>query len=493
MQPNVKKNYIYRLFYEVLILITPFITTPYVSRVLGADGVGIYSYTHSIITYFMLFGALGTTGYGSREIARNRDDKTVASKLFWEIELMTVLTVSICLFVWIFVIVFSTKYRMYYIALIPFLLSTMFDISWFFTGYERVKNIVIRNSAVRILGIILLFIFVKQKSDVLIYCIINSAVALLGNLSMWMYLPGMLVKTDMKSLRFRHHFHETLIYFIPTIATSIYTVLDKTLIGIITGSEFQNGYYEQATKVIKIVKSVVFVAVNSVMGARISYLFANNKIDEIKRRIRRSMDFIYLLGFGATFGIIGVAKTFVPLFFGKGYDPVVNLLYLMVPLILIIGTSNCLGQQYFTPSGQRKRSAKIIVLGSIVNLIMNLLLIPRFAANGATIASLFAEGVITYFYVHMSGGYMTWKYLWEFTWKRLISGIIMCVIVYQLGFIGLNHKVLLVLVQVLSGALVYICILWILNDGMLKELIQIAVNVIKKFLKKTGRKTEEKS
>ncbi len=483
-QPSLKKNYLYRVFYEVLILLTPFITTPYVSRVLGPDGVGIYSYTHSIVMYFMLFAALGTAGYGAREIARARDDKDKSSKLFWEIELMTIFTSGICLIVWILVIVFSTKYKLYYLALLPFILSTMFDISWYFTGFEKVSNIVIRNTAVRIAGIILLFALVKKKEDLILYCVINSVTALLGNLSMWLYLPGMLAKIDFRALEFKHHFHETLIYFIPTIATSIYTVLDKTLIGAITGSAFQNGYYEQATKIINIVKSVVFVAVNSVMGARISYLFAENKYDEIKRRISRSMDFIYLLAFGSMFGVVGVAARFVPVFFGKGYEPVVTLLYCMIPLVLIIGTSNCLGNQYYTPSGQRKRSAKVIVLGAVVNLFLNLLLIPRFEAYGATVASIIAELVITVIYVQMSAGYMTWKKLGEFSWKRIIAGIAMCGVVILLGNVLKTPNVVIIVAQIITGVLVYGLVLLLLRDSMLNELLQMVINVFKRIIRK---------
>lgn len=487
-QPSIKKNYFYRVFYEVLILITPFITTPYVSRVLGADGVGIYSYTQSIIQYFMLFGALGTVGYGAREIARTRDDQDQSSKLFWEIELLTIFTSGICLIVWIAFIIFSTKYKLYYAALLPFLLGTMFDISWYFTGLEKVKNIVLRNSAVRVLGIVLLFVLVKQKEDLIIYCLINSVTALLGNLSMWLYLPRMLKKVNVKELRFKNHFHETLIYFIPAIATSIYTVLDKTLIGAITGSEFQNGYYEQATKIIKIVKSVVFVAVNSVMGARISYLFAEEKYEEIKRRISRSMDFIYLLAFGAIFGITGVASRFVPAFLGDGYEPVVSLLYYMAPLIIIVGTSNCLGSQYYTPSGQRKRSAKVIVLGAVINLCLNLLLIPRYESYGATIASVIAEIVIAIIYVQMSSGYMTWGKLWEFSWKRIIAGTLMYLVIIVIGQNILVNEIITVIIQVVLGLVIYCLLLFIFDDKMLKEMYNTGMRKIKKM---AGIKTHE--
>ncbi|MBR2805299.1 MAG: oligosaccharide flippase family protein, partial [Oscillospiraceae bacterium] len=448
----------------------------------GADGVGVYSYTHSYITYFMLFGALGTAGYGAREIARARDDRSRSSKLFWEIELMTVFTSGICLIAWAAFILFNVKYRMYYIALTPFLLSTMFDISWYFTGYEKVKNIVIRNSAVRIIGIVLLFALVKEKDDLILYCVINSVTALLGNMSMWLYMPKMLEKIDFKTLEFKHHFHETLIYFIPTIAISIYTVLDKTLIGMITGNEYQSGYYEQATKIINLVKSVVFVAVNSVMGARISYLFAGEKYDEIKKRIARAMDFIYLLAWGAVFGIVGVAARFVPMFFGKGYDEVITLLYLMVPLVLIIGTSHCLGSLYYTPSGQRKRSAKIIVLGACINLCLNLILIPRFQSYGATTASIIAELTITVIYIQMSAGYMTWKQILKYSWKRAVAGMIMLVFIGYLGtLLSATGDVVAVATLIISGAACYGIVLLLLRDSMLRELINTGLKMMRKI------------
>ena len=162
-QPNIKRNYIYRLIYEILILITPFITTPYVSRVLGADGVGIYSYTTSIVTYFTLFAALGTASYGSREIARNRDNPEQYSKLFWEIELMTVLTSLVCLVGWVIVIIFSKEYRPYFIALTPMIFATMFDVAWFYTVHEKIIYSVSLNAVFKVIGVLLLFVFVKEK------------------------------------------------------------------------------------------------------------------------------------------------------------------------------------------------------------------------------------------------------------------------------------------------------------------------------------------
>lgn len=483
--PSIKKNYIYRLSYELLVLIIPFIATPYISRVLGADGIGIYSYTTSVMTYFTLFAALGTGSYGAREIAQHRNNAQQASKLFWEIELMTVVTSGACLLAWIVLIIFSKEYRYYYLSLIPLLLATMADISWFFTGYEQVKYIVIRNAVCKVLGIILLFAFVRHKSDLIIYVLINSVVQLMGNLSMWTYIPRMLVKVDFKTLTLKKHFHETIVYFVPTIATSIYTVLDKTLIGIITGNAYQNGYYEQAAKVINIINTFVFTSVNSVMTARLSYLFAIEKYDEIHRRIEKSMNFIFWAGFGCAFGLVGIAIRFVPLFFGDGYEPVVKLLYLMAPLVLIIGVSNCLGSHYYTPGGRRKESAKYIIIGSIVNLCLNLLLISLLGACGAAVASVAAELIITVLYVRSSNGYMTLKFMWKAAWKKGVAGIVMLVTIGIVGHMLDISSIAVVAVQIGVGMCVYSVVLILLHDDLFLELLEIGIDMIRKIV---GRK-----
>lgn len=478
-EPSLKVNYLYRLVYEIIILIIPFVTTPYISRVLGVEGVGDYSFTHSVITYFMLFGALGTLNYGAREIARVRDDAAQTSKVFWEIELMTVGTTGVCLLAWVGVIIFGGRYSPLYLALTPFLVSTMFDISWFFTGLERVKSIVIRNSLIKILGIVLLFVMVKTKDDLLLYCLINSGASLAGNLSMWFYLPKMLIKVDPSEFRFGKHFHETIAYFIPTIAVSIYTVLDKTLIGLITASSSENGYYEQATKIIRIVKSVVFLAMNSVMTARMSYLFAEEKFDEIKQKLAKSLDLILFLGVGSVFGLLGISHRFVPVFFGAGYEPVEGLIYLMTPLIIIIGISNCLEYQYFTPSGKRALSARFVVTGAAINLILNLCFIPFFNAGGAVIASIIAELVITGLYLRYCDGYLHISSILKMLWKRLIAGVLMAPVVFFLGTLEMNGIVLLIL-QIVCGILVYCLVLAVLMDGMLFELLGLILKKLRR-------------
>ena len=462
-QTSVKKNYIYNTIYQILSLTTPLITAPYISRVLGSKGIGIYSYTNSIVTYFTLFAALGTASYGQREIAMHRKDPEASSRLFWEIEILSLTTTSVSLVVWMLWIFTSTQYTAVYGVLTLSVLAVAFDISWYFGGFEKFKYIVIRNILVKFIGIVLLFLLVKRNTDILLYVGIMATTGLLGNISMWTYLPKLLSRIDFKTLHpFKVHLKQTFAYFIPTIATSVYTVLDKTMIGAITNSEELNGYYEQATKIIRMAESLLF-SLNTVMVSRQSYLFAQGKTDEIKDKINKSFEFLFAFAVPFMFGICGVSENFVLWFFGDGYEPVVMLLYLMSPLPLVICISNIMGSQYLTPSGQRARSSKGIIAGAVTNFGLNLLLIYKFGVNGAAIASLIAEGVISVIYVRMSKGFVSWEQIWNVIWKKLLAGFVMFWTVWLLGK-GYHGSIRISVLQVVLGATVYGIMLIVLKD-----------------------------
>lgn len=466
-QPSIKKNYIYNTLYEILAIISPLITAPYVSRIFGADGVGIYSYTSATCSYFTMFAALGVKSYGQREIAQHRDDPEQCSRLFWELELMVISTTSICLLGWLGLILLSKEYSVYYIVMTMTVLATAFDISWFWGGLEQYRLIVIRNSVVKIAGIVLLFVFVHEKDDLLLYIGLIVSTGLIGNISMWSYLPKKLVKVDRSTLHIKHHYKETFVYFIPTVATSIYTVLDKVMIGWITNDNYENGYYEQATKILHICKMVVF-SINTVMSSRMSFLFSKQQHDEIRKKMEITLNFILMLAIPITFGLIGVSDRFIPFFYGEGYDGTIIIIYIMAPLLLIIGISNCLGSLYFTPSGQRARSNKAIVTGAIINLICNVILIPNFHSRGAAVASVIAELTITGMYLYMSRNYFDNWCILRFGWKRIIAAGFMLVPVILFGKY-IPSSLIAILLQVVTGAAVYAICLYVMRDSFLIE------------------------
>lgn len=478
--PSIKKNVALNTAYQILVLVVPFITTPYVSRVLGADGIGVYSFTISIATYFTMMAALGTMSYGAREISRARNDRKLLSRLFWEIESLAIISTLICLVIWTFWVLFAPEYNLIYLILTMTLLGTMADVSWFFIGLEQFKYVVVRNAIVKIIGVTLLFLFIKEKNDLTLYIFLMSLTNLLGFLSMWVYIPQMVDWVDWRTICLKQHFKETLVYFIPTIATSIYTILNKVLLGFMGGDIRENGYYEQTTKIIMMAQALTFTALNSVMSARMSYLFVENKIEEIHQRIDKSLHYILFIGMGLVFGLISIAPTFVPWFFGSDFVEAIKLLQLLSPIILIIGISNCLGSQYYTPAGLRKKSAQYIVVGAIVNLILNIMLIPKFGAKGAVVGSLMAEGTITALYLWNCNGYIRVRQIVKNGWKKCLAAIVMFIMIKMLGVIILNNT-LLIAVSIIAGAIVYMLLLMLLRDKFVTDFIRLGyIRVMKK-------------
>lgn len=460
---SVKNGIIINMFYQILNIIIPFVTVPYVSRVLGPSNIGIYSYTHSLVTYFTMFAALGTISYGTREISRSRENKEELSKKFWEIELLTIFTSTCSLLVWLIFSLIYDGYTNYMIILSLLILNTMFDISWLYIGLEKFKYTVSINSFFKLMGLLLIFIFVRSDNDLMIYISLLSINTLLGTISLWFFLPKVLTKCHININNLKVHFRETLVYFIPTIAISIYTVLDKTLLGIITKDFYEIGYYEQATKVIEICKTLTFTSLNLVLGSRISYLYLKKNFVEIKTRIEKSIDYILLLSYGFIFGFLAVSDIFVVRFFGEQYMTVSLLLKILSPVILIVGISNCLGAQYYNPAGLRKKSAKYIVIGCLINLVLNIIFIPIYKNIGAIIGTIVAETIISILYIYNCDNYLSLTTIKKKSYKKIISGLIMYFILIIIKKYILNN-LLLIVCTIFFAILVYLLLLLFMKD-----------------------------
>ena len=250
MKSEIKKNFIYNVAYQILVLIIPFITLPYISRVLGTLGVGIYSYTYSIVYYFMIFCMLGVAKYGNRSIAKARDNKEQLSKTFKEIYIMQLITSSIMLVIYIiYLIIFKNEYLRVAILQALYVLSCAFDINWFFFGIEKFKITVTRNTIIKILSLVLVFIFVKEQDDVWIYTLILAGTTLLSQIIIWPFLKKYInLKIKVRFKDIKKHFKNNLKMFLPVIAVAIYTMMDKTMLGIFSGVD-EVGIYENAYKI----------------------------------------------------------------------------------------------------------------------------------------------------------------------------------------------------------------------------------------------------
>lgn len=467
---SITKNYLYNLIYQILIIIIPIITTPYVSRVLGADGVGKYSFSNSIVYYFVLFASLGFIYYAQREIAKYQDNKKKQSEIFWEIIIVrsvSVLTALIVYFAFIVLGVFKEEYTLLMIILSINILAVAFDISFLFAGNEDFSKTVFTNTLVRILNVIAIFVFVKDRNDLWKYVLITALTLLTANASLAVYAKNFLCKIEIKNLKPIRHIKPAVILFLPTIAISVYGYLDKTMIGIITGSDFENGFYEQAEKIVKIVMTVV-TSLGTVMIPRNANAFERKDMEAIRQNIYRSVRFVLLLGIPMMIGLIAVSDNMVPWFLGDGYYKSANIMKILSVLILAIGLSNVFGLQYLIPAGEDKKFTISVTGGAITNFSLNLVLIRLFKSYGAAIATIVAETVVTIIMFCFIRKNVSLRKILKSSVKYLISGIIMFVPCFIVGRI-LEPSIINTFIIVFIGVVVYLICLILLKDEFFFE------------------------
>lgn len=465
---GVKANFIYNLIYNIVNIIVPLVTAPYTARVLGAENIGIYSYTYAIVSLVVMFGALGTATYGQKEIASAGENIVERSEKFLEIWVLKAVTMVIAFLIFV-PYAYQTTAWIYYALQIPYIVAGVFDISFFFQGIEKFRYIAVRNTIVRIAGIVLLFSLVKSSNDLWIYLLIISVSQLLGNLSMWPYLRGNICRVKLTTRNVMKHLSNVMIYFIPSITYQIYAVLDKAMLGWLVGSNYENGYYEQANKIVNLVVNVIS-SYTIVMRSRMSALFAQKRNEEIQEKMAVSYNVIAFLVFPMTFGIAAIAAGMVPWFFGDGYDAVIGLLYIFCPIFIFMGYSRMIGTHILTPSGRQQHSNYAQIIAAVVNITLNSLLIPRFFAKGAAVASVTAELVLVLVYYYMVRKEILLKQVIEMGWKKAIAAGIMFVFVFTIGK-NFSISIFYTFVEILIGAIVYVIVLVVLRDAFVCKYI----------------------
>ena len=388
---SVKKNIIYNISYQILILIVPFITSPYVSRVLGPEGLGTYSVTTAIVKYFTLFALLGMSNYGNRTIAKNKDSKEKLSVTFWNLYYFQLISSSTVLMMYIIylLVVGIDNYGLVSLCQIPYMLSCVFEISWFFYGMENFKGIVTRNTVVKILTTIAVFAFVKERGDAWIYVLINSLSLLMGQLCLWPFVFKYVSWKKPNWSIIRSHFKPNCILMISVIAVSVYTLMDKIMIEWMTTTT-EVGYYENTEKIVAIANNAAG-AVGAVMLPRVSNLRASGSDDKVLSYISKSMKYIMLIAVALAFGIAGVSKSFSVIYYGKEFERCGTLLMMISPAIVFYAASNILRNQYLLPKDMDRVFVTATVSASILNFVLNSIFIPVYGALGAVIGTVGAQ------------------------------------------------------------------------------------------------------
>lgn len=460
------KNFLYNASYQIFLLLIPLLTTPYLARVLGPHGVGINSYTNSVMQYFVIFGCLGTNLYANRKIAFVRDDRKKLSNTFWEIFILRVimLTISFITFM-LFIFLTHSEYKIYYIAQSVTIIATVLDVSWFFMGIENFSVTVIRNFVVKIMTLASIFIFVKSANELFLYILIISLSLLFGNMTMIPSLKKYVLKPSVKSLNIKKHLLPSLSLFVPEVATQIYLVLNKTMLGIIVSVQ-ASGFYDQSDKIVKVILAIV-TATGTVMLPHVANAFINGNKSKTKEYLYDCFSIVTMISVPLFMGVAAVSNKLVPLFFSNKFISVTPLLEIESIVILLIAWSNAIGVQYLLPTNQTKKYTESVIMGSIANLLLNFPLILLCGTLGAIFATVLSECVVTVYQLYSIKSQISFKSLFNGIYKYILSGTIMFVVIHVLNNL-LPPTWGYLVVEVIVGAFVYILFTIILKANFFK-------------------------
>lgn len=474
---SIAENLFYNMLYQVIVTVLPVITTPYVARALGLQATGIHSYTESIVTYFTLFGSLGTSLYAVRKIASVREDDELLAKTTFEIMVLKLILMLATLAIFIPTLCFGSDYSYIYRIHIINIVAVGIDISWFYQGIEDFKKVTIRNLLMKLFFVIALFLFVKTPDDLPIYVLSIVASSLLGNLVMLYYLPKYINVRSISALKPLIHLKDCIVLFVPQIMNYVYSLLDRSLLGWMTNTD-NVGIYDQAQRLVRMITGIL-QTLGYVMMARIANLSATNDTDGIKKYIQKSIDFTLFLAFPFMFGILAVASDFVPLFLGDEYLQVIPTLRLLSVLILTSSFNSILGVQLLVPLKRERVYTVAMISGAAVNVIVNICLIPHFGVTAACIASITAELVVFTVSFISARDMLSVKTIIKNNWLVLVASVIMYFAVCLVAKVNLNLFLKLAL-EIGTGVIVYFIITAVTKNEILWTILAKIRNLFKK-------------
>lgn len=445
------KNFLYNILYQFFVFIIPLVTTPYISRVLGVDNVGIYSYTYSIVYYFMLLAMLGITNYGSREIAKC-SNKIERSEMFLSIYFLQIFMSIICIILYLLLtFLLHAKYLNIMLINICFLFSVLFDINWFFYGLEKFKITISRNIIIKLLSLIFVFAFVKNANDLWKYSLIIGASTLISQMFLWFFIRKEIVFIKIKLEDVFQHLKPCIILFIPVIAYSIYRVMDKTMLGSIAGT-LNLGYYENAEKIINIPVAIIN-ALGVVMLPSMAKIVND---DELKEKILYSFKLILLFIIPIFFGLIVVSDNFSILFFGQEFEQSGFIIQLLSITFVFSAIANVIRTNYLIPKKLDKIYVKSTILGAIVNLIINSILIPYYGYIGASIGTICAEFIVMLYQIVKTKNFIDYVKVVKILFENIFKCILVFIVLIILEFSVKPRIIRFILQIIISIVMVFI-------------------------------------
>jgi len=473
MAQSVKVNYILNLINTGTQMLFPLITFPYVCRVIEADGIGQINFFQSIISYISLFTCLGIPMYAIREIARDRSDVVQMNRTAMEIlllhSMLTLVGYAIVAILCLTVPQIQVNIPLFLILSLT-IFFTAIGCEWFYQGIEDFKYITIRGLIIKTVSVVLLFIFVKSKTDLLYYGCYTVFGVLGGNIFNFFRLRKYIHRENIifSELHIKRHIKPVLKVFSFSVVTSIYLQLNTVLLGFLKNA-LAVGYFAAATKVMQMLLTMS-ACLGSVMMPRASHLIAENKEDEFNRLIQKSYDFTLAIALPMTIGLIFCAPSLITALCGVKFEHSILPSQIIAPIILMVAISNVFGIQVLFPKGKINVVTLCCGIGAVADLILNLCLIPFFSYIGTSIAYLGAEVATTVSMYFIGRKYIPIIYFKKSHLTYALGCIVMALALYGISLLQLPTLTILLL-QGCSGVLAYFIILCIRKDEMLVQIL----------------------
>lgn len=469
---NIVKNYLYTAAYQILIMIAPILTAPYLARVLGADNLGIYGYINSSGNIITTISLLGIYAYGNRQTAYVRENRYELNKTFWELAIARVILGVLGTVLYIIYTAINREYSFFFLVYYPYILAQYVDCSWVFVGMENMKPAVMKNFITKIVNIAGVFLFVKSREDLWIYFVLLSVTTLIANISIYTQLPQYISKPKFEIKKLTYHIKGSFVLFLPQVASLFYLQVDKVMLKWLTGAMDQVSFYEQAEKIVTIPLSLITV-VSTVMMPRLANEFKKNNRGNIQKLLLKAGRYTLCMAMPMMFGIACVARKFIPWYLGTEFYPTAIAIIILSPIVLFNSLTGISGKQYFTATDQISILLRAYTLAAIMNIIVNAVLIPRYGYRGAAIATVFsslASVIVQFKYLNAQ---VDIKAFWKWGVDYFIGGFIMAVVILSIGQ-NLNASAKTTFFQVTTGVGIFLLYLLLRKDRVLVECYQLA-------------------
>lgn len=492
---RVRTNAILNFLLRLVFILSPLVVSPWISRVLGAEGVGEFAYINSVATFFVTAISFGFTNYATKKIAEKKDDPDACSSIFWNVFFSRLIigAASIALYAGLTFFFFPTKVATATVWLfVLMLLNAVFDVTYFFRGIENYTFVFGVSALFKIASVVLVFVLVRNPEDLWIYTLLYTLGIFGGTIICFAFALFHVQRFRFSQLEIKESLAGSFVYFVPTVAVTLYSIVDKTMLGRMAGEKMV-GYYEQASK-LYIIASQLIGTLFPVMLARISgEMEGPSDPEAVKKKLQKRIEQVALvhgmIAWPAMFGLFAAAKYIVPAYFGSEFLPSIEIAYILAPLAVLSTISAGLMSVYFVPKNRVWQGSAFYLVGAVLNLGVNFAAIHFLEARGAALTSLFTELLVSGLFIAFSRKEINYRRLLAREAIPLLSSLVMFAALFVVDFAFLRSSgisaIAKSLIMIGIGGLVYLGMLVLLRFSIVESAISA---LSRRFLKTNARK-----